>query len=97
MRRIKSLDPDRQKLWRQGKRDFSVVDLTHPYMGMSLQLGREYRRMATKLYGSTYIYECAEITGGDIEVLGRFRSWDDAKEYAEAYADGQVTEVKSDN
>jgi hypothetical protein len=90
MRRIKSQDPDRQQLWRQGKRDFSVVDLTHPYKGMSPEISGQYTELTKEVYGDTYIYELAEVTGAEIEILGRFTSFQDAKEYAEAYANGDV-------
>ena len=89
MRRLKSTDPKRQQRWRLGKRDFSIVDLTiapleiNGLRATDVDPQSRFTELMVKHYG-IYRYELAETTGDDIVILGRFTSFQDAKEHLES-------------
>lgn len=83
MKQLSSEDPKRQERWEHKGREYSIVNLVMAPLEQDGSRASDYEgsrfeeRMAA-LHGA-YRYELAELTqDGDVEVLGRFTSFEDA-------------------
>lgn len=88
MRKLGTKDPGRQQRWRMGKRDFSIVDLTIPPLESNgerhFDPENRFSTLMLQHYGP-YHFELAEVTEPEpVEVIGRFTSFKEAKEYLES-------------
>ena len=95
MKRLKSCDKtrNRQQIWKHKGRVFSIVNLYLPAHADYLKkiITQEEYDSFMKLYEESmhwygdYHIEIADITGGNVEVLRRCTSFDEAKEFIRGY------------
>lgn len=96
MKRLKSADSPRQQRWEHGGREFSIVDLAVmpfreeakkewlPEVKDFDKFHKRFEEIALSTYGE-YHYELADISGEKIEIVGRYLSYDQAKEGIKAW------------
>jgi len=88
MKRLESYDPPRQQMWEHDGRRYSIVDLTLlPRRKDMLAMGMSLESEKYLEFYRPYNFELAEITDGRVEVLERFASYEEAREFIKAAVD----------
>lgn len=88
MRALKSRDPERQKLWNHKGRKYSVVNLVRaPLEANGHRASERLWSKFEEIMASSYGTQCYELYCFDTgEVIGRYTSFDEAKEAIHDYA-----------